>query len=241
MNSFLKSTCRQLLLTAAFAATAAGAQAATVGTPVTIKYLFDNATNTSYANPGLDTTVSLDPALLNFSAWSDTDGTLVQSSPIAPANGLQGQGGTGRAVAARSWHDGNAFNFSFDVAAGSRLSISQIDFWQQGSSGSNGNGPTSWTMSINGQQIGSGTATLGNPGGSRSLSFAAAPLELGGAVAFSIFATGATSGTGVASNASWRIDNFTITGNVAPVPVPGAVWLMGSAVIALAAQRRRRG
>jgi hypothetical protein len=242
MDISFKSYCRQTLLVLALGAAAGGVQAATVATPVTIKYLFDNATNTSYANPGLDSTITINPALLNFSAWSDADGTLIQASPIAAADGLQGQGGGtgGRAVAARSWHNGNAFNFSFDVAAGSRLSISQIDFWQQGSSGNNGNGPTNWTMSINGQQIGSGTATLGNPGGSRSLSFAAAPIELGGAVAFSIFATGATDGTGVASNATWRVDNFTITGIVAPVPLPGAVWLMGGALAGLAATSRRR-
>jgi len=230
-NRTSKSSCRQMLLALALGMAAAGAQAATVSTPVTVKYLFNSAaTPGTFLNPGLDPGLTLPATLTSFTAWSDSDATLIN---------LNGQSGTDKAIAARSWHDGNAFNFSFDVAAGSRLGISQIDFWQQGSNGAQGNGPTSWTMSINGQQIGNGTTNLGNPGGSRSLSFAAAPLEFVGTVAFSIFATGATDGTGSAANATWRIDNFTITGDVAPVPVPGAVWLMGSALVALAARRRR--
>jgi len=233
MDISFKSSCRHMLVALALSAAAGGAQAATVTTPVTIKYLFNGAaTPGTFLNPGLDPSLAIPATLTTFTAWSDTDSTLTN---------LNGQSGTDKAIAARSWHDGNAFNFSFGVAAGSRLSISQIDFWQQGSNGAQGNGPTSWTMSINGQQIGNGTTKLGNPGEARSLSFAANPLAFEGAVAFSIFATGATDGTGTASNATWRIDNFTITGNVAPVPIPGAVWLMGSAVIALAAQRRRRG
>ncbi len=238
-NSRIKNG-RHLLLALALGAAAASAH----GAPVTVKYLFDNATNTSYANPGLDTSLAVDPALLNFSAWSDGDGTLIQSTPTAALDGLLGQNSTGRAVAARSWHDGNSFNFSFEVAAGSKLSISRIDFWEQGSSGGQGLGPTSWTMSINGQQVGSGSAFRGNPGNSHVLD-SGLPTGLDGVVAFSIFATGAASSAtppaNNAANASWRIDNFTITGDVSPVPVPGAVWLMGSALVALAARRRRLG
>lgn len=222
------------LLTALLLGATHGASAA----PVTIKYLFDNATNTSYANPGLDSTLSIDPALGNFSAWTDADGTLIQTDPIQATNGLQGQGGTGRAVAARSWHDGNTFNFSFDVAAGSRLSLSQINFFEQGSSGAQGLGPTSWKLSINGQQVGAGSAFRGNPGAERILD-TGLPTDLTGTVAFSIFATGSENGSGVAANATWRIDNFTLTGDVAPVPVPGAVWLFGSAVAGLVGLRRR--
>jgi hypothetical protein len=241
MNISFMSSGRQLLLAVALGATAASAQAATMATPGAIKYLFDNATNTSYANPGLDTTIAVDPALINFSAWSDTDGTLIQSNPISALDGLLGQNSTGRAVAARSWHDGNSLNFSFEVAAGWKLDITRIDFWEQGSSGGQGLGPTNWAMSVNGRQVGSGSAFRGNPGASHVLS-ANLPVDLTGLVEFSIFANGAANSSGAsnAANASWRIDNFTIAGSVAPVPLPGAVWLMGSALAGLAAVRRRR-
>jgi hypothetical protein len=235
MNHHMISTMgKSALVTALLFGAVQGASAA----PVTIKYLFDNATNTSYDNPGLDSTLNIDPALGNFSAWTDADGTLIQTTPIQATNGLQGQGSTGRAVAARSWHDGNSFNFSFDIAAGSRLSLSQIDFFEQGSSGAQGLGPTSWTLSINGQEVGAGSAFRGNPGAVRTLN-AGLPTDLTGTVAFSIFATGSENGSGVAANATWRIDNFTLSGDVAPVPVPGAVWLFGSAIAGLAGLRRR--
>lgn len=125
ITNFSSDNGRKLLLAVTLTAAAASTQAA----PVTVKYVFDNSTSTSYANPGLDTSLAINPALINFSDWSDGDGTLIQSTPIAATDGLLGQNGVGRAVAARGWHDGNTFNFSFEVAAGSRLDITRIDFW----------------------------------------------------------------------------------------------------------------
>lgn len=224
---YAKSSSSRLLAALALGTAASGAAA---DTPVTIKYLFNDAASVgTFLNPGLDPGLVLPVELGGFSAWSDADSTLTI---------LNGQSGTDKAVAARSWHDGNSFLFSFEVAAGSKFAIDQISFWQQGSNGAQGNGPSSWTMAINGQQVGSGAATRGNPGGELTLT-SGLPSDLTGTVAFSIFATGATDGTGTASNATWRIDNFTITGNVAPVPLPAAAWLLGSALVGLAGLRRR--
>jgi hypothetical protein len=42
------------------------------------------------------------------------------------------------------------------------------------------------------------------------------------------------------TNGAVGIDNIKITANVAPVPVPGAVWLLGSGLAGLAVMQRRK-
>ena len=221
----------QLGLAAGMMFAAANVFAAPVpaSTPVTISYLF-NTSGLAYDNPGLDSTVSLPSSLQNFSTWTDTKGTLI-------AGGLVGS--SGKAIAATGWDGtGNAFQFSFDVASGYQLSISNVSFLEQGSNGSGkGFGPTVWTLSLNGNQILNGSATrnaFGTQSGSLSLS------NLTGTQSFSLGASGATaSGSILASTATWRAENFTITGSITPVPVPAAVWLLGSAMAGVVGWRRR--
>lgn len=208
----------------------AGTTLAAHATPVSLVYRFDDGV--SFVNPALDPG-SVVPAELTGAgaAWSDLDGTLTD---------LNGQGGTGRAIAARSWHDGNAFVFTLNLATGFKLDLTSIEFYEQGSSGGQGLGPTQWKLSINGSDItGLQPAFRGNPGAVRSIDDTVLPDALTGLVSFEIFATGSENGTGVASNATWRIDNFTLTGDLTPIPVPAAAWLFGSALAGLAAWRRR--
>ena len=213
-----------------FAAANVFAAPAPTPTPVTISYLFNDSTGV-YANPGLDSTVSLPTSLENFSQWTDTKGTLI-------ANGLLGSSSS-RAIAAAGWDgSGNTFQFSFTVASGYKLSVSNISFLEQGSNGSGkGLGPTTWTLGLNGNQILNGSATRGSFGtqsGGLSLS------NLTGTQSFSLGASGAAaSGANAASTATWRAENFTITGSITPVPVPAAVWLLGSAMAGVVGWRRR--
>jgi hypothetical protein len=215
---------------------------AAFASPVIIKYLFDAPNGSggfNFTNPGLDSTISIPAALGTFLAWSDTDATLTS---------LNGQGGTDKAVAARSWDGtGNAFNFSFNVASGWQFTITQIDFWEQGSSGTQGLGPTTWGLAIDGNNIVTGTpAFRGSPGQSEQISGGALSTfgaDLSGTVTFNISASGAaetTAGAGNAGNATWRIDNFQITGDLTPVPLPAAVWMFGVAIAGLAGARRVR-
>ena len=213
-----------------FAAANVFAAPAPTATPVTISYLF-NTSGLAYDNPGLDSTLSLPTSLQTFSQWTDTKGTLI-------ANGLVGS--SGRAIAATGWDGsgGNAFQFSFNVASGYKLAISNISFLEQGSNGSGrGLGPTTWTLGLNGNQILNGGATRGSFGtqsGSLSLT------NLTGTQFFSLGASGAAaSGANAASTATWRAENFTITGSITPVPVPAAVWLLGSAMAGVVGWRRR--
>ncbi len=213
-----------------FAAANVFAAPVPTATPVTIKYLF-NTSGLAYDNPGLDSTLSLPTSLQTFSQWTDTKGTLI-------AGGLVGS--SGRAIAATGWDGsgGNAFQFSFNVASGYKLSISNISFLEQGSNGSGrGLGPTAWTLGLNGNPILNGSATrasFGTQSGSLSLT------NLTGTQFFNLGATGAAaSGANAASTATWRAENFTITGSITPVPVPAAVWLLGSAMAGVVGWRRR--
>jgi hypothetical protein len=64
--------------------------------------------------------------------------------------------------------------------------------------------------------------------------------NLTGTQFFNLGATGAAaSGTNAASTATWRAENFTVTGSITPVPVPAAVWLLGSAMAGVIGWRRR--
>jgi hypothetical protein len=204
--------------------TAANAMAATI-----VQYAFDSGTAT-LLNPGVSVS---DPSISNISAWTDRDGALI-------ANGLVGNPNTGRAIGATSFGTGavagNEFRFSFDVNG--TLSLNSFSFWEQGSAGGNGLGPSAWTLFINDLQVASGPTQLGQPGGSRSGSLVAfSQLQnLTGTVNFRLFASGAANDT----DATWRVDNFTLEGTVQPVPLPPAMWLLGSALLPLLMNRRRR-
>ncbi|MEQ8659476.1 MAG: hypothetical protein RLW62_01525 [Gammaproteobacteria bacterium] len=170
-------------------------------------------------------------ANLTASAWGDADGTLTS---------LRGVSGDGNAIAARSWHDINNFAFTLSVATGFRLDLAGFSFEEQGSSGGQGLGPTSWNMRINGFEVAGGDAFRGNPGDAESGLLALAGLT--GNVLVEIFASGAeTSSTTSdnAANATWRIDTFSFDGAVSAVPLPPAVLLAAPALLGLAGWRRR--
>lgn len=205
------------------------------GAATVLEYRFDDgAGGATLLNPGL---VIQDPNLSGVSAWSDADATLV-------ANGLNGLGALpGRALAARSWHDGNSFLFSFDVASGYRLDLSGYRFDEQGSSGAQGLGPTSWMLSINAAPVANGTASRGNPGVNHAADLALNGLT--GSVTLALFATGAeqTPGnpTDNSANATWRVDNFTLLGSVTTVPLPPALALLVAPLFGVLTVRRRGG
>ena len=190
-----------------------------------VTYTFDSGSAT-LVNPGVSVS---DPNITNISAWTDRDNALV-------ANGLVGNPSTGRAIAATSFgsggNPGNEFQFSFTVNG--TLALDGFSFWEQGSNGNNGSGPGSWALFVNSQQVATGNTVLGQPGGSES-----GPLSLTGltgVVNVGIFASGASNDT----TATWRVDNFTFTGNVSAVPLPPALLLFGSALVPLVMRRRRQ-
>ncbi len=178
---------------------------------VLLRYRF-NTDALAYSNPGLDPASTLPNGLSGDGVWSTQDGTALE------ALGLKGQSVTDFAIAASSWHDGNAFVFSLTVAEGYVLDLSSVDFWEQGSSGGRGFGPTSWSLCANEVSLATGAAQRGNPGAVHLLDLGA-QTALSGTVSFTLAATGATDsapGANNAAGATWRVDNFTLTGCVHP-------------------------
>jgi serralysin len=196
--------------TASYEGATAGVSVA-LAAGVLLRYRF-NTDALVYNNPGLDPASTLPAGLTGGGVWSTQDGTPLE------ALGLKGQGVTDTAIAASSWHDGNAFVFSLTVADGYALDLSSIAFWEQGSSGGRGFGPTSWSLSANGVSLAAGAAQRGNPGAVHLLDLSAQS-ALAGTVSFTLAATGATDsalGANNAAGATWRVDNFTLTGSVHP-------------------------
>ncbi len=191
-----------------------------------VSYTFDDGGATFINAPD-----AVAPNIL-ASPWSDADGTLTN---------LNGLPTPGRAVAARSWHDGNNFELTLSVAPGFALDLTGYAFDEQGSNGGQGLGPTAWSMFINSNLVASGSANRGSPGGSHAGALLLSGLT--GSVVIQLFATGSESSVALpddnAANATWRIDDFVLQGSVAAVPLPPAVLLLGSAAAGLLGWRRR--
>jgi hypothetical protein len=157
---------------------------------------------------------------ISASAWSVRDGTLTDDP-----------GNPGSAIVARSWHgdNGNAFTFHITVDPGYRLTLDGFSFDQWAS----GTGPSNWTLSIGGNSAASGitSTTFTNRSGSLSLG------NFSGVVSVILFGNGGKEST---AQGTWRVDNFTLTGNVTHAPLPASLGLLASALLPLWGFRRRR-
>lgn len=156
-----------------------------------------------FENPGI---VSSAVVFSTVSTWSALiDGTL----DPAGRNGFGPAENRGRAVSATQFHQagGNGFSFSLTVADGAAVDLRGFSFNEQGSDGPNGQGPSDWTLTINGMPVATGFATRGNPGGHHEGGLTLPNLT--GVIQFEIQAQGAGAPT-----ASWRVDDFTLVGAV---------------------------
>lgn len=146
--------------------------------------------------------------------FSDTAGTLTS-----------GVGNPGRAVSARTWFDGNAWHFTLEPLPGFTLSLDGFSFDDLAS----GTGPKDWQLQIDGVSFATGPTAVtafGTHGGAFALGPTTGPLGI------ALLGSGASSNSG-----TWRIDNFALTGAVAPVPVPAAFVLLLSGIAGLVGLR----
>lgn len=151
---------------------------------------------------------------LGASAWTDLDGTLTNLG-----------GNPGKALAAKSFNDGNTLHFTLGIAPGQTLYLDGFGFDAQVSA----SGPKLWTLSIAGDAIASGaTATsFQSNGGNFAERRYTGPIE----VALRGEGASSTSGT-------FRVDNFALSGRVAAVPA--AAWLALLPGAGLLRRRRSR-
>lgn len=136
-------------------------------------------------------------------------------------------GVTGRALAARNFAAGNAFVLEITVGSGFIARIDGVAFDHVASA----SGPTQWTLRIDGTDVGGGAtpATFER----FDDTFALGPLS--GALRIELRGLGASS-----NNGTYRLDNFTLSGSVAPVPLAPALVFAGSVAALLPFARRRR-
>ena len=169
---------------------------------------FNDAANT------LELTPEVIAPGVTASLFSDTAGTLTS-----------GAGNPGRAVSARTWLDGNAWHFTLEPLPGYTLSLDGFSFDDLAS----GTGPKTWTLQIEGDSAATGattTSVFGTHGGAFAPGSSTSPIGI------ALLGTGASSNSG-----TWRIDNFALTGVVAPVPVPAAFVLLLSGIAGLVGLR----
>ena len=180
------------------------------GAGIVVNYDFEDATGLFTAVPGF----VLSP--LSADAWSDQDNTLTSFSGVS-----------GRAAAAKNWQDGNAFIFSITIPATHSLGLNRFDFDEKASA----TGPGNWQLDIAGIRMASATTSTSfqHQGGTL------APTTLTGTIPIHLRANGATSSSG-----TWRVDNFSLQGQLSSVPLPAAWVLLFSALLLLGRQPRRR-
>ena len=145
--------------------------------------------------------------------WSDLDGVF---SSVA--------GNPGLALSSRSFHDGNSLLFALSVLPGYVLALDGFAFDQRASA----SGPSNWALSIAGAQVANGTTSTSFAGRSGMLGLSG----LAGDVVIALSGTGASSSAG-----TWRVDNFSLTGAVSPVPLPPSLLLLLSSVLGLVGMR----
>ncbi len=148
-------------------------------------------------------------APLTSDGWTDQDNTLTSFAGVS-----------GRAAAARDWQDGNAFIFTLQVPAGQQLDLTRFDFEEKASA----TGPETWRLDIAGQQVAGASTAAGFQAHGEALTLT----PLGGTIEIRLSGSAATSASG-----TWRVDNFSLQGQVSSVPLPAAGLLLASALLLL--------
>ena len=150
-----------------------------------------NFGTTSFSNhPYTVAPAIINPNLSN-SSWTNSENAWTSTT-----------GSTGQAIRLTS-SSNSTITLRFTVAPNYKADITSFNFWRVRS----GAGPANWSMAINGINVGSGiTPTTGTSIGNTNVSNTVSGLT--GTVTIVISLTGAT------GNGTFRLDDFTLNGNV---------------------------
>ena len=171
--------------------------------------------------------------------FEDSSGNFELSAELAAA-GIEPQawtvlsssirdftGNPGRAMASSGFSVSNAFQLEVNVQPGSSVQLTEFGFDQLASS----SGPMDWQLQINGLTIANGhtSESFAREAGAISL----APLH--DTFTIGLIGSGASSSRG-----TFRIDNFSLSGDIQAVPLPASVSLLAAACVGLGRCHRKR-
>ena len=174
-----------------------------------VSYDFEDAAG-SFENEAESSVPALEP-----SAWFDAQGSLTSFS-----------GNPGKALAARSFLDGNSLTLVMNVLPGFTIHLDNYSFDHQASA----SGPMHWALNINGSPITGGTI-------STSFTNVNGALPLGGfrdSITVKLFGSAAPSNSG-----TYRLDNFHLNGSVTSVPLAPGIVLLGSGLAFMSTRLKR--
>ena len=186
---------------------------------------------------------NLTNSFLSFFPQSATNNFLVMGDQVGPNTGVANQGVFAFALPFSTVTGTTNINVSFDWAfAGDDTSSTAgvEDLFKVGIAGSGFsiNSPMSPANTLVSQTSPSTSAFNVNGHYNTSIALNSLPTAATGNIRYLVF--GLSEHANLATNSAVGIDNIKITANVSQVPLPGAVWLFGSALVGFVGVSRRK-
>ncbi len=150
-------------------------------------------------------------------AWFDRHSSLTN---------FTGNPSSGRALAARTFLEGNTLTLILDVAPGFSTNLDGYSFDHLASA----SGPVIWDLKVNAIHIAAGNTSTSFSNVNDDLALS----DITNRITVELSASGATSNSG-----TYRVDNFVLTGTVTPVPIAPGIVLFASALAFMPARRKR--
>ena len=147
--------------------------------------------------------------------WFDLRGSLTDFT-----------GNPGRALAARTFLDGNTMMLVLNVLPGFSAQLDGYSFDHLASA----SGPMNWELEINTTPIASGATSTSFTNVSGALSLT----DITDSITVELFGSAASSNSG-----TYRLDNFVLSGTVTPVPLAPSILLFGSALAFVSTRLKR--
>ncbi len=181
----------------------------TLASTVVVGYDFEDPTG-SFENAPETSIIGVDPE-----PWFDVQGSLTDFT-----------GNPGRALAARTFLEGNAMVLVVNVLPGFSAMLDGYSFDHLASA----SGPMNWQLKINDLPIVSGVASTSFTSVNGGLSLS----DITDSITVELFGSAATSYSG-----TYRLDNFGLSGTVTPVPRAPSIVLFGSALAFVSSRLKR--